>query len=191
MTAEANGATLMALRPPSVLSPRSRTIVDGPISWGKPAQFAKRHSDITPLSGRFASVKAGRAQGEVYIHESSPYASHTSLHSSRTLLPDMDPAGSLASPRSITDFAPGGSSYKQLPFMPVRGDSNARSKAAHRVQSYRSLHGPHSVRQPFKEREPALPLYTLSDKFKKESPRQKKISHGTRSAAWLPSMAQL
>lgn len=62
----------------------------------------------------------------------------------------------------------------------LRGEVKGRSDAARRITEYRSRHA-HPVREPQAEREPAVRLWMLSDEFRKQSPRRKRISPGTRA----------
>ena len=54
------------------------------------------------------------------------------------------------------------------------------SNAAKRIAHYRKEHL-FPVREPYAERAPALPLWHLSDDFRKQSPRRKHLSPGTRA----------
>jgi len=61
-----------------------------------------------------------------------------------------------------------------------RGEVAPRAAAARRIAEYRKTHL-FPVREPVNERDPAVPLYFLSEEFRTKSPRRKRISPGTRA----------
>ena len=122
--------------------------------FGRP--HGKRTTDVFVNPGRFQAVKTARSQGEVYIHEHDHGSSTASLLSLST--------ATLHSPRERRA---------------LRGEVRGRADAAKRIAQYRSKHA-FPVREPYPERVPALPLWKLSDEFRKQSPRRQRFSPGSR-----------
>ena len=120
-------------------------------------------TDIFVNSGRFQAVKTARSQGEVYIHEHD----HGSMTSSQASLWQFD-ASLQPSPRDLRVL-------RKL----QQGEVKARMQAARRIAEYRSTHA-FPVRKSHPESEPALPLWKLSDDFRKSSPRRQRFSPGSR-----------
>jgi hypothetical protein len=118
-------------------------------------------TDIFVNSGRFQAVKTARSQGEVYIHEHD----HGSVTSSRASLFDASPRPSLRERKATHRMQ--------------QGEVRARMQAARRIAEYRATHA-FPVRNPYPESEPALPLWKLSDEFRKSSPRRQRFSPGSR-----------
>ena len=116
------------------------------------SNFGHRATSATANGGRFQSVRTARAQGEVYIHE----------HDHGMLSPHPS-TSTLTTPRALQ-----------------RGEVGGRRNAALRVAEYRAKH-PFAVREPQPERVPAVRLWMLSDDFRKQSPRRKRISPGSRA----------
>ena len=179
--------TAAALKLPSITSPR----VKAGLAWadspspplanrfghahvgGPTGPWGHRKTDVFCNSGRFQTVSAARSQGEVYIHESDH--GHVDNQSPRLMGAWGESPASAAEARAM------------------RGSVSGRTNAARRISEYRATHA-HPVREPFPERVPAVPLWTLSEDYRKLSRLSRRISPGSRApftGPLLTSTAQI
>ena len=128
------------------------------------------------------SVNAARARGEVYIHQQDHGCA------SPTPSPGSSPRAKLFQGPEAA-FATGKN---------VRGEFSSRTVAALRISEYRARYPNEALslarggcERIYAERDPAVPLFFLSDSFMHKSPRRKHYSPGTRAQLWTGKAGDL